>query len=98
MNGQIESFYSTVQKLVCNKWIFESTEHARKLFKRFMHTYNNQRIMESILGKSPIQFIELWFEGKIGIRKEFGKNKFYFKGKDTSKNASSPFEALVCNN
>lgn len=98
MNGHIESFYSTVQKLVCNKWIFESTEHAREIFTRFMDTYNNHRIMESILGKSPVQFIILWYEGQIGMIKEHGKNKFYFKGKDTSENASSPLEAFVFKN
>ena len=98
MNGHIESFYATVQKLVCNKFIFSSEQHAREIFERFIDTYNNKRIMESILGKSPVKFIELWHKGLIGIRKEHGKNKFYFKEKDTLKNASSPFEALVCNN
>lgn len=98
MNGHIESFYATVQKLVCNKYIFNSVQHAREIFGRFINTYNNTRIMESILGKSPVQFIELWNQGSIGVKKEYGKNKFYFKGKDTSKNVSSPFEAFVRNN
>lgn len=79
MNGHIEAFHSTVQRLVCSKYVFESLEQARQIFSSFFHTYNNLRIMKSILYKTPTQFFTLWKQGHIGIYKREGKNYFYFK-------------------
>ena len=80
MNGHIEAFHNTVQKLVCNKYVFTSLTHAKEVFEKFFHTYNHIRIMEAILDQSPVNFLKLWKEGRIEVRKESGKNRFYFKG------------------
>jgi len=79
LNGHIEGFHSTIERLVCSKFKFISIAHARSVFKRFFNTYNNKRIMKSILHKSPTKFIELWELGKIELKKENKKNKFYLK-------------------
>jgi len=79
LNGHIEGFHSTIERLVCSKYKFISLQHARKVFERFFNTYNNERIMKSILHKSPTKFIELWDLNKIELKKVKKKNKFYLK-------------------
>ena len=79
-NGHIESFHSTVSRLVCNKNIFGNLEHARNIFREFYSTYNNTRSMKSLLYYSPIKFIELWNTGCVAIKKDKKKREiFYFR-------------------
>ena len=94
MNGHIEAFHSTIQRLVCSKYVFETLTDARLVFDRFYHTYNNLRIMKSILNKCPVHFLQLWNQGYIGIEKRMGKNSFYFK-EEGMKSMPSPLEASL---
>ena len=81
-NAHIESFHSTVSRLVCNKNIFHDLEYARNIFKEFYHAYNETRAMKSLLCYSPKQFLKLWESDIIGIKKN-KKNKeiFFFREK-----------------
>lgn len=79
LNGHIEGFHSTIQRLVCKHFEFLNIDQARKVFNRFYVTYNTQRIMKSILNKRPVEFLQLWEKGRIGYIKKNGKNKFFFK-------------------
>ena len=79
-NAHIESFHSTITRLVCNRNIFENLDHGRDIFKDFYNAYNNTRVMKSLLYHSPAQFIKLWNTGCVGIKKN-KKNQeiFYFR-------------------
>jgi len=81
-NAHIESFHSTVARLVCKRNIFQDLEHAREIFKEFYHAYNETRVMKSLLCYPPKIFLKLWESGIIGIKKN-KKNKelFYFREK-----------------
>jgi putative transposase len=79
-NAHIESFHSTLQKLVVNKYCFESLNQARETLDRFYFTYNHKRSMKAILYRSPIDFLKLWETGKVGIRKnKKNKEEFFFR-------------------
>lgn len=80
-NGHIEAFHKTLDVLVCKKYVSESLGHAREILTRFYHTYNNKRIMKSVLYKSPVEFLKLWTEGKIGSEVINRKTKYFFKEK-----------------
>jgi len=93
-NAHIESFHSTVSKLVCNRNIFQDIDHARKIFTDFFNAYNHTRVMKSILYKSPASFLKLWKSGCVGIKKDKrNKEIFFFKEKPTKSNlVDSPVE------
>jgi putative transposase len=78
-NGHIESFHNTVRRLVIDKYSFDDLSHARKIFQRFYQTYNEKRIMKSILYCTPIEFLRIWEEGKVGIEVRNQKQKFFFR-------------------
>ena len=83
-NGHIESFHSTVTRLVCNRNIFENIDHARKIFSEFFYAYNYTRVMKSLLYYPPAMFLKLWDAGIIGIKKnKNNKEIFFFKEKPT---------------
>lgn len=84
-NGHIESFHSTVTKLACNPYIYQSLSHAKATFNDFFKTYNNVRVMKSLLYYPPFEFLKIWNTGSIGVKKN-NKNKeiFYFKEKPVS--------------
>ncbi len=83
-NGHIESFHSTVTKLVCNRNMFQNIEHARKIFTEFFFQYNYTRVMRSLLKYPPFIFLRLWDTGIIGIKTDKNnKEVFYFKEKPT---------------
>jgi putative transposase len=79
LNGHIESFHSTVQKLVCNKYDFKNLSDAIKVFERFFDTYNNHRFLTCLLDLSPTVFISKWHEGLIEQKEIKNKFKFFFK-------------------
>jgi transposase InsO family protein len=83
-NGHIESFHATLTKLVCNKYCFDDLNHAITTFHKFYDVYNNVRIMESILYKTPSLFLNLWKEGKIETKIEKKQVKYFFREETTS--------------
>lgn len=94
MNGHIEAFHSTVQKLVCDKFSFDSFDAALEVFNRFFYTYNHIRIMEAILFKTPAQFFDLWMKGRIGVQHRPDRNHFYFKEEGTLDGMPSSLEVF----
>ena len=88
-NAHIESFHSTVTRLVCSKNVFRDVAHARQVFNEFYFAYNNTRVMQALLYYPPKPFLELWKSGIIGIKKD-KKNKeiFFFREKP------HPFEGI----
>ena len=83
-NGHIESFHATLTKLVCNKYCFDDLSNAINVLRKFFHTYNNLRIMEAILYKTPSDFLKLWKEGKINAKIENKKVIYFFREETTS--------------
>jgi transposase InsO family protein len=81
-NGHIESFHSTVSRLVCKRNIFESLDHATDIFVEFYQAYNGTRVMKSLLYYPPKPFLKLWESGIIGIKKDkYNRELFYFREK-----------------
>ena len=80
-NGHIESFHNTINKLVTNHYYFGDLEEARAVFGRFYNTYNNKRIMKSILNKTPMDFIKVWAKNGIETKKINGEIKYFFREK-----------------
>ena len=81
-NAHIESFHSTVTRLVCSKYVFRDVAHARQIFNEFYFAYNNTRVMKSLLYYPPKQFLELWKAGIVGIKKnKRNKEIFFFREK-----------------
>jgi len=82
-NGYIESFHSTVEKLVCQKFEFESLAHAREVFTKFFETYNKERILKCLLYKTPDEFLKDWDDNKIVVvyHVKTRKQKFFFREK-----------------
>lgn len=78
-NAHIESFHSTLQKIVIDQYDLPDLIAARTVLTAFYNTYNNKRIMESILDCSPIEFLKTWEEGKVDIREHKRKQKFFFR-------------------
>lgn len=98
-NGHIESFHATLTSLVCNKYYFEDLNQANQILLKFFDTYNNIRIMKSILYKTPFQFLYLWKVGRIGVKTENKKIIYFFREETTAQLAvaSSP-EYFACQN
>jgi transposase InsO family protein len=77
-NGHIESFHSTVTRLVCNRNIFKDLTHARDIFKEFFQAYNNTRVMKALLYYPPKTFLKLWESGFVGIKKDKRNREIFF--------------------
>ena len=77
-NAHIESFHSTVEKLVCQKFEFENIEHARKIFQNFYHTYNEKRILKCLLYNTPDEFLNKWNNEKIAVAYNIKSKKQVF--------------------
>lgn len=82
LNGHIESFHSTVQALVCDKYEFKDLDDAQKIFERFFYKYNNVRYLTCLLDNAPKVFKEMWDNGLIGQKEHKGKFIFFFKEKE----------------
>jgi len=80
-NAYIESFHSTVEKLVCNKFEFESLYHANRVFIDFFDTYNNKRILKVLNYLTPNQFFEKFSNQKIYVVYDIKTKKqlFFFR-------------------
>jgi len=91
-NGYIESFHSTVEKLVTSKIVFENMEHAHNVFHDFYDAYNHKRILKVLLYHTPAQFMELWLEDKIQVVYDIKTKKqlFFFREKQNASPASLP--------
>lgn len=104
LNGHIESFHSTVQKLVCDSYEFKSLDHAKEIFTDFYNTYNNERYLTCLLDYPPTKFIDLWNQGLIGQKEYKKKLIFFFKEEDQAKKQSAsqaispPFEVNLVHN
>ncbi len=83
-NGHIESFHATIKKLVCNKYCFDDLNQTINVFHKFFHVYNNIRIMEAILYKTPSAFLKLWKDGAIIAKTENKKVIYFFREETTS--------------
>ena len=77
-NGHIESFHSTVTRLVCKRNIFDDLDHAKSIFKEFFYAYNNVRVMRALLHNSPKEFLKLWHSGLVGIKKDKRNREIFF--------------------
>lgn len=104
LNGHIESFHSTVQKLVCDKYEFENLSYAIEVFERFFDTYNNHRYLSCLLDLPPNVFITFWNKGLIVLKEVKNKYKFFFKeegagidNQTLDPNSPSPFEVNLNN-
>lgn len=82
-NGHIESFHSTVEKLVCQKFEFESLAHARIILQKFYETYNNKRILKCLLNRNPNEFTAMWNDEKIVVtyNRKTKKQHFFLREK-----------------
>lgn len=78
-NAHIESFHSTLTRLVERKYYFESIHQAREVLNRFYHCYNNKRVMKSTLYCSPMEFLKEWENKKVIIGEKNKKQKFFFR-------------------
>jgi len=84
-NGHIESFHWTLTRLVCNRNIFSSLDHIRKILNEFFYAYNYTRVMKSLLYHSPDEFLKLWNTGAFEVRKDHdNKERFFFRQKSSS--------------
>lgn len=77
-NAHIESFHSTVTRLVCSKYVFRDLAHTRQIFNEFYFAYNNTRVMKALLHYPPKQFLELWKSGIVGIKKDKRNREIFF--------------------
>ncbi|HOK26805.1 MAG TPA: integrase core domain-containing protein [Bacteroidales bacterium] len=77
-NAHIESFHSTVTRLVCKRNILQDLEHAREIFKGFFQAYNETRVMRSLLCHTPKEFLKLWESGTVGIKKNKRNREIFF--------------------
>ncbi len=77
-NAHIESFHSTVTRLVCSKNVFRDLAHARQIFNEFYFAYDNTRVMQALLYYPPKKFLELWKSGIVGIKKDKKNREIFF--------------------
>ena len=77
-NGHIEAFHSTVERLVCQKFEFESINHAREIFHKFYQTYNGKRILKCLLYKTPNEFMDMWDDEKLTVAYNVRSRKQHF--------------------
>ena len=91
-NGYIESFHSTVEKLVCRKFEFESLNHAREVFQQFYDTYNKKRMLKCLLYKTPEEFLKVWQDEKLSVvyNVKTKKQKFFFRKEQNLKPVPLP--------
>ena len=91
-NGYIESFHSTVEKLVCSKFTFENLAHAKQVFNEFYETYNSKRILKCLMNKTPESFLNDWMDEKLVVVYDIKnkKQQFFFREKQMLKTALLP--------
>lgn len=56
-NGHIESYHSIIERTICTRYEFDSLEHAKDVFARFVCFYNQERIHSGIDYQSPVSFL-----------------------------------------
>lgn len=85
-NGYIESFHSSVEKLVCAKYEFDCLAEAKEVFARFYDAYNNRRILKCLGYKTPSEFNECWEDGLVRVVYSIHKRKqkFFFRSKQAA--------------
>ena len=93
-NGHIEAFHNTLNRLVCSKFYFENYWEAQNTLQEFFQTYNQKRIMKSILYCSPMEFMLKWSQGKIGWLKTNNKIKYFFREKPSESMPGDSFSEV----
>jgi putative transposase len=85
-NGYIESFHSTVERLVCGKFEFDSLAEAKEVFERFYDAYNNRRILKCLGYKSPVGFFQCWESGSVAVAYGIKRRNqiFFFRSKQAA--------------
>lgn len=79
-NGHIESFHSVLQRALVDKHEFESLEELENHLLRFHRFYNEERLHSAVCFRPPAEFLRLWNENRVGLKKDKkGRNKFFFK-------------------
>lgn len=89
-NGHIESFHSLISKQVMNHFELSDIQNARELLNQFYEVYNKKRIMKVLLGRSPMDFLQEWQMGEIGVREKPKQKRFFFREKPGERLGSSP--------
>lgn len=86
-NGYIESLHSTVEKLVCRKFEFESLAHTQEIFHNSYETYNKKRVLKCLLYKAPEEFLKEWENDKLTVvyHIKTKKQNFFFREKPNIK-------------
>ena len=75
-NGHIESFHSILSSAIGDRQFWDLNELEQRL-KKFYHSYNKDRVHNSIAGLPPIVFWNLWNQEKI-VRKVLRNKKVKF--------------------
>lgn len=57
-NAHIESYHSIVEKVVCQRYEFETLKECQNTFNRFVKFYNNKRIHSGVGYQSPRQYLD----------------------------------------
>lgn len=56
-NAHIESYHSIMERVICQKYIFENIEEAQITFNRWIRFYNFERIHSGIKYLSPVNYL-----------------------------------------
>lgn len=56
-NAHIESYHSIVERVICQRFEFESLTQAYDTFQRWLHFYNHKRIHSGIEYTSPAKYL-----------------------------------------
>jgi putative transposase len=76
-NGHIESFHSTLERILLKEYELGCASDARKTLEQFYFVYNNRRIMKAIANCTPVEFLQAWQNGTIGIKAKNRKQIFF---------------------
>lgn len=95
-NGHIESFHSTLQKIVLDSYELGTLEEARTVLDHFYQVYNNKRIMKALTDCSPVEFLTAWESGAVKIITKNQKKIFFRERQPLSDTALSREDSFGC--
>lgn len=79
-NAHIESYFSIVERVICQRYEFESLPEAQQTFNRFIRFYNFERIHSGIRYNSPYKYLlQSGMDMKSQIRSTDDLNSNYFQ-------------------
>lgn len=95
-NAHIESFHNTLENLIVKRNYFYSLDEATEVLKLFYDTYNKKRIMHSILGFAPEEFLQLWKLNLVEIKRDKNnKEKFFIRESQITKESGLSRQKLL---